>query len=88
MPENEALAQICQTKGFKPEQLKPVHTDKSWAWELIEAGEDIKKTYRIGKDKMTQKEATEAAMMHFDTFEGNLHDESTDEDYVFSKVRE
>lgn len=94
--EQNALQNICTKKSIKPSQLKACHEEKCFAWELIEEAKDFdystldptgqNKTV-FAKEDYTKQEATQRAMQHFETFEGNLNANHTETHYVFTKVR-
>lgn len=83
-----ALEQICYTQKLEPSQLVAEHSDTHWQYRKISASSiENQNEFRIRRDASSEKEAVQAAMSYFDTFEGNLRDESTEEEFVYSRVR-
>lgn len=86
--ENEqiALADVMQLQNLSSENLKPVHDEKQFAWEVITVSNDD--FFVIAINKVTDvSDAIQKAMEHLDTFEGNLKADHTDTEFRFSRVR-
>lgn len=87
--ESMALATVCEKENLTIKQLKPAHTETMYVWQLVDEEETSaeSKTFTVTKESKSLKEATEAAMEHFQTFQSNLNFNQTETNYVFSRIR-
>lgn len=84
--EQEALQDVTAKQGIQEVNLKPVHTDKAFAWEVVTATNEDTFVIAIA-DVENHSEAVAKAMEHLNTFEANLKPAHTETDYIFTKVR-
>lgn len=97
--EQKALEAVCSKENVTADQLKAVHSEKQFRWQLTEASSETtteSKQYPFGLhsvakgEDVTLQDAVNSAKEHFKTFEGNIKrvdDQEDEEHYVFTKVR-
>jgi hypothetical protein len=86
--EQEAKNDICTKQNVQPHTLAPAHTATYFVFIQTPGAAAPTNVFRTSKENSTETAATNAAMMHLETFEGNLKADHTETEYVYSKVRE